>query len=137
MITLPNSLKSSSSAVATVTIVTRKCSLWIARASNFIFNFWFLKNMFLIWQRIREKRKKCKKSTAKYRKKYVKSTKSKQKVIEKCNKVGEKYNVVKKKYKESTKKYVSPTWVPEAWSKTLRTPQKVPAWTVFWPYDPV
>ena len=73
----------------------------------------------------------------KYNKVREKYWKSKQKVSEKCIKVGEKYKVVKKKYKESTKKYVSPSWVPEARSETLRTPQNVPAWTVFQPDDPV
>ena len=88
--------------------------------------------------------KKYNKVLEKYWKSTSKVRKSKQKVSEKCNKVGEKYNVVmkkynvvKKKYKESTKKYVSPSWVPEARSETLRTPQNVPAWTVFQPDDPV
>ena len=91
--------------------------------------------MFLILQRIREKKgKSTEKVMNKYNKVLKKYAKSKQKVSEKCNKVGEKYNVVmkkynvvKKKYKESTKKYVSPSWVPEARSETLRTPQNVPA----------
>ena len=29
-----------------------------------------------------------------------------------------------------------PNWAPEARSETLRTPQKVPAWSVSWPHDP-
>ena len=64
--------------------------------------------------------------------------------MKKYNKVGEKYNVVKKKYnvvkkmyKESRKKYVSPSWVQEARSETLKTPQNVPARTVSWLNDPV
>ena len=31
---------------------------------------------------------------------------------------------------------LNPSWAPQARSETLRTPQKVPAWSVSWPHDP-
>ena len=68
--------------------------------------------LFLILQRIEEK---------------VKSDK----------KIQQSTSKVLKKYWKSKQKVSETSWVLEAQSEMLRTPQNVPAWTVSWPDDPV